>query len=129
MMEKKNPTIGPEAHPENLQAHQGNMASTRLSRSRKFLVTLLSTVLLSYVVVSLFSNFRSGGFLPDAQLSTPLQTLESNHSLVPLEAHIMSKCPDAKDCLQDLVVPAMEQVVDKVNFTLSFIGTYVYAAY
>ncbi|KAL8936122.1 MAG: hypothetical protein Q9211_004340 [Gyalolechia sp. 1 TL-2023] len=35
----------------------------------------------------------------------------------------MSKCPDAKDCLRELVVPAMEQVVDKVNFTLSFIGT------
>ncbi|KAL8752694.1 MAG: hypothetical protein Q9199_005566 [Rusavskia elegans] len=47
----------------------------------------------------------------------------SNHSLVPLEAHIMSKCPDARDCLRDLVVPAMEQVVNKVNFTLSFIGS------
>ena len=34
----------------------------------------------------------------------------------------MSKCPDARDCLRDLVVPAMEQVVDKVNFTLSYIG-------
>lgn len=48
----------------------------------------------------------------------------SSHSRVPLEAHIMSKCPDARDCLRDLVVPAMEQVVDKVNFTLSFIGLY-----
>ncbi|KAL8697783.1 MAG: hypothetical protein Q9224_002146 [Gallowayella concinna] len=35
----------------------------------------------------------------------------------------MSKCPDARDCLRDLVVPAMEQIVDKVNFTLSFIGS------
>lgn len=35
----------------------------------------------------------------------------------------MSKCPDARDCLRDLVVPAMEQVVDKVNFTLSFLGS------
>ncbi|KAI4173809.1 MAG: hypothetical protein LQ348_006479 [Seirophora lacunosa] len=35
----------------------------------------------------------------------------------------MSKCPDARDCLRDLVVPAMEDVVDKVNFTLSFIGS------
>ncbi|KAL1843304.1 hypothetical protein VTJ49DRAFT_2121 [Mycothermus thermophilus] len=42
--------------------------------------------------------------------------------LVPLEAHIMSKCPDAKDCLRDLVLPAMQKVHDKVNFTLSFIG-------
>ena len=44
-------------------------------------------------------------------------------SLVPLEAHIMSKCPDAKDCLVDLVVPAMEQIADKVDFRLSYIGS------
>ncbi|RMZ90300.1 hypothetical protein DV736_g2470, partial [Chaetothyriales sp. CBS 134916] len=42
---------------------------------------------------------------------------------VPLEAHIMSKCPDAKACLNDLVVPAMVEVSDKVDFTLSYIGT------
>ncbi|KAK0712218.1 hypothetical protein B0T21DRAFT_387211 [Apiosordaria backusii] len=42
--------------------------------------------------------------------------------LVPLEAHIMSKCPDAKDCLRDLVLPVMQKTLDKVNFTLSFIG-------
>ncbi|CAI6281529.1 unnamed protein product [Periconia digitata] len=41
---------------------------------------------------------------------------------VPLEVHIMSKCPDARDCLEKLVVPAMANVSSKVNFTLSFIG-------
>jgi hypothetical protein len=41
---------------------------------------------------------------------------------VPLEAHIMSKCPDAKDCLHDMILPAMQNVSDKVDFTLSFIG-------
>lgn len=41
---------------------------------------------------------------------------------VALEAHIMSKCPDARDCLQQLVVPVMARVSDKVNFTLSYIG-------
>jgi len=41
---------------------------------------------------------------------------------VALEAHIMSKCPDARDCLQQLVVPAMEQVSDKVDFRMSYIG-------
>ena len=35
----------------------------------------------------------------------------------------MSKCPDAKACLEELVVPAMEQVVDMVNFRLSYIGS------
>lgn len=41
---------------------------------------------------------------------------------VPLEAHIMSKCPDARDCMQQLVVPSMEQIHDKVDLRLSFIG-------
>lgn len=41
---------------------------------------------------------------------------------VQLEAHIMSKCPDARDCLQQLVVPVMAQVSDKVDFKLSYIG-------
>ncbi|KAH7395057.1 hypothetical protein DE146DRAFT_658978 [Phaeosphaeria sp. MPI-PUGE-AT-0046c] len=41
---------------------------------------------------------------------------------VPLEVHIMSKCPDARDCLKKLVVPAMSDVSDKVDFKLSFIG-------
>ncbi|KAI9679307.1 MAG: hypothetical protein M1817_005327 [Caeruleum heppii] len=45
-----------------------------------------------------------------------------SHRRVPLEAHIMSKCPDAKECLHDLVLPAMIQIADKVDFTLSYIG-------
>ena len=44
---------------------------------------------------------------------------------IPLEAHIMSKCPDAQECLQDLVLPAMEQISDKVDFQLSFIARQV----
>ncbi|KAK8080615.1 hypothetical protein PG997_008433 [Apiospora hydei] len=43
-------------------------------------------------------------------------------ALVPLEAHIMSKCPDAKDCLKEMILPAMMRVYEKVNFTLSYIG-------
>jgi len=35
----------------------------------------------------------------------------------------MSKCPDARDCLQMLVLPTMANVSSKVNFTLSYIGT------
>ncbi|KAA8570824.1 hypothetical protein MFRU_011g01180 [Monilinia fructicola] len=46
----------------------------------------------------------------------------SDHKTIPLEAHIMSKCPDAQDCLKMMVLPAMQRVYDKVNFTLSFIG-------
>ena len=57
------------------------------------------------------------GPTPHSGFSSTKQT-----SHVPLEAHIMSKCPDARDCLRDLVVPAMERVVDKVEFSLSYIG-------
>ena len=42
---------------------------------------------------------------------------------VALEAHIMSKCPDAKDCLHDMILPAMQNVSTKVDFKLSYIGT------
>ncbi|KAH7353613.1 hypothetical protein B0T11DRAFT_331535 [Plectosphaerella cucumerina] len=45
------------------------------------------------------------------------------NKLVPLEAHIMSKCPDARDCLRDMILPVMMRVQDKVNWTLSFVGT------
>ncbi|KAL2266894.1 hypothetical protein VTJ83DRAFT_4171 [Remersonia thermophila] len=58
---------------------------------------------------------------PAAESSQPHPPQAKGH-LVPLEAHIMSKCPDAKDCLRDLVLPAMQKVHEKVNFTLSFIG-------
>jgi hypothetical protein len=44
---------------------------------------------------------------------------------VPVDVHIMSKCPDARDCLQKLVLPAMANVSDKVDFRLSMIGRYV----
>ncbi|KAL8817757.1 MAG: hypothetical protein Q9223_003466 [Gallowayella weberi] len=108
-----------------LAEHQtANMHTQRLPPSGKFLMALLSAALIFHIVLSLLPK-NAPAQLPstthnlqhDAVLQTP------NHFLVPLEAHIMSKCPDARDCLRDLVVPAMEQVVDKVNFTLSFIGS------
>ncbi|KAK3202825.1 hypothetical protein GRF29_154g896439 [Pseudopithomyces chartarum] len=33
-----------------------------------------------------------------------------------------SKCPDARDCIEQLIVPAMANVSDKVDFRLSYIG-------
>jgi len=34
----------------------------------------------------------------------------------------MSKCPDARDCLQQLVLPVMEQTSNLIDFDLSFIA-------
>ncbi|KAK1142715.1 hypothetical protein N8T08_007346 [Aspergillus melleus] len=64
-----------------------------------------------------FSTTTEGAELPLMDLA------DEEPSKVPLEAHIMSKCPDAQYCLQELVVPAMEQISDKVDFNLSFIAT------
>ncbi|WPH04600.1 Hypothetical protein R9X50_00749200 [Acrodontium crateriforme] len=47
---------------------------------------------------------------------------EKPNTRVPLEAHIMSKCPDARDCLHDLILPTMITVSNKVDFRLSYIG-------
>lgn len=52
--------------------------------------------------------------------SSKLETSEAHK--IPLEAHIMSKCPDAQSCLQKLILPTMENVNDKVDFQLSFIA-------
>ncbi len=45
---------------------------------------------------------------------------------VPLEIHIMSKCPDARDCVDLLIAPTLEQAEDLVEFRMSFIGTFVF---
>ena len=97
----------------------------------------LKTLFLFLLGFSLWLLFRYGPYEPTAQTSPveadrKISWVETIHdekasahrsALVPLEAHIMSKCPDAKDCLRDLVVPAMEDIADMVDFNLSFIGT------
>ncbi|QKX64685.1 uncharacterized protein TRUGW13939_11861 [Talaromyces rugulosus] len=41
---------------------------------------------------------------------------------VPLEVHIESRCPDARDCLQKLVVPAYWQVHEEADLKISYVG-------
>lgn len=74
--------------------------------------------------VSPSGNEGSAGFHHDGDAPSAADTTSQGFSSkrVPLEAHIMSKCPDAQDCLQQLIVPAMERISDKVDFTLSFIA-------
>ncbi|KAI0200175.1 hypothetical protein F4808DRAFT_461044 [Astrocystis sublimbata] len=69
--------------------------------------------------------------IPEAAIPEPVAEYEGQNAtpsvsargLVPLEAHIISKCPDTRDCLKELVLPAMIRASDKVNFTLTYIGT------
>jgi hypothetical protein len=63
-----------------------------------------------------YDNYLQLGRFGSGAQKTPKPTK------IPLEAHIMSKCPDAQDCLQKLVLPAMEKISDKVDFKLSFIA-------
>jgi len=65
----------------------------------------------------------ANSLLPITQPAVPTSpNSEDTKKRVPLEIHIMSKCPDARDCMQQLVVPAMVNISSKVDFKLSFIG-------
>lgn len=69
------------------------------------------SLLLSFMLIA-----SAGILLQDAIEDNPAP------ARVPLEAHIMSKCPDARDCLHDLILPSMMNISDKVDFKLSYIG-------
>ncbi|KAI0465775.1 hypothetical protein F4859DRAFT_519698 [Xylaria cf. heliscus] len=104
-------------------------------RHRPVLLLLLSAITIyGLYALGLFSSFTT------AELPSSFKSAQSSHSpakhdtkhavpalsageLVPLEAHIISKCPDTRDCLKELLLPAMIRVHEKVNFTLTYIGT------
>ena len=94
--------------------------SARPARSRRVLAGLLLLGVALYLAVRWVDlgsfSCHLGGRHPE------LDGGRGGSKRVPLEAHVMSKCPDARDCLQRLVVPVMERVGDKVDFELSFIA-------
>ncbi|KAE8447682.1 hypothetical protein EG329_010488 [Mollisiaceae sp. DMI_Dod_QoI] len=120
------PTVASDLkHPIMNNEKDETMLIRSPGRRNRPLAIAFGAVALCYLLWT--TVFRSYTFhLPchhqDAKLNTPAEVLDDKH-LVPLEAHIMSKCPDAKDCLKMMVLPTMQRVLDKVNFTLSFIGT------
>ena len=100
------------------------VAPARSRRIRPLVLGFITVALLyltwspiASVVSVLPLSSRLGGMPYTSTLLTGAKTP------VPLEAHIMSKCPDAQECLRMLVLPTMVRVYEKVNFTLSFIGT------
>ena len=124
-------------HDENSTATTSPiMLSRSRSRSRPHLTVIVFTFVLFWLSLSylpLLPSWRSNRSSQDGEIqwvhSVSDQGSHGDGSrLVPLEAHIMSKCPDARDCLRDLVVPAMEKIVDMVDFNVSFIGKSVTAA-
>ncbi|KAI8679832.1 hypothetical protein NCS57_00262100 [Fusarium keratoplasticum] len=89
-------------------------------------------VIVFFVIASLYTFWLWHPFSPIGlnlpnDVSQPVDasvadTIHTTDRLVPLEAHIISKCPDTKDALRLLILPVMQRVHDKVNFTLSYIG-------
>ena len=111
---------------EVLDTREERTRHSRMRRSR-LLGHFVPAVLLTCAVLLLFRKVFvcHGRYAAGKGLQQPLGTDEYGHKRVPLEAHIMSKCPDARDCLVDLIVPTMEKVSDKVDFKLSYIGRQV----
>lgn len=106
---------------------------TRRPLRRRILPRFISAALffLALLFLSRSTSIVRKTSLDGSELLQDTLTGEQDVTTMPkvaLEAHIMSKCPDARDCLQNLVVPTMAQVSEKVNFTLSYIGQYAFLA-
>ncbi|KAI9053045.1 hypothetical protein LZ554_003315 [Drepanopeziza brunnea f. sp. 'monogermtubi'] len=123
------PTMYPpdKKHPEMLN-EKNRMFRYRTNRRNRPFAIAFGVVALCYLLWTTVSRPSLFHFCRTAEQSdvasgVSKDNLQDQKALVPLEAHIMSKCPDARDCLRDMVLPTMQKVIDKVNFTLSFIGT------
>jgi hypothetical protein len=108
-------------------ATQGNANQRALLLPVVFAVFLLFGMLpfLDYGMdcsIYTYTTEKVASFMQPAPVAKPQVANMVATTKVPLEVHIMSKCPDARDCLEDLVVPAMANVSDKVDFKMSFIG-------
>jgi hypothetical protein len=121
----------PSAPPQSLEVRKQRNMTREWTPRRIFIIFLLTLTL--WLLTRHLNNTYNISLNREALFSvqnTPLgQALvvaEKNVTRVPLEAHIMSKCPDAQACLQMLVLPTMEIIHDKVDFRLSFIGRRVY---
>ena len=102
---------------------QSNLADRAKRRRRHVLLLLVSTVCTIIFVWHLNSKGSANVLTPNRSPTMSfVPSATDSRKRVPLEAHIMSKCPDSRDCLHDLLLPVMQRVADKVDFKLSYIG-------
>ena len=113
----------------SLPVYQGKYGSSKkpdMYRRPRRTFTLAVVICLIFLIITYAPTFLLSNrhVKLDHQAAKPHTSISPSNTTNPvsLEAHIMSKCPDARDCLRDLVVPAMEKVVDKVDFRISYIG-------
>lgn len=132
-MSSKQPATAPRADdkalPYHLQRHiesaKPNQTTASTSTREYVCKRLVPAILTVLALLTLFrSTFVSNHhYTPDCgQTLLPPTKEEIERPRVELESHGMSRCPDFKDCLRELILPTMERVNDRVNFTLSFIG-------
>ncbi|KAM0325897.1 hypothetical protein ACHAQA_007200 [Verticillium albo-atrum] len=111
-------------------------SSSRTTRRARPLIVIILLGFLGYNLwqyLGIAARIREDGLAAAAANAPSKNVIDVNaaaglaaskvNRLVPLEAHIMSKCPDARDCLRDMILPAMMRAHDKVDWTLSFVGT------
>ncbi|KAJ6784003.1 hypothetical protein PWT90_07780 [Aphanocladium album] len=100
-------------------------APVRRRRTRLWL-PILALVLIGYSLLSTYNVDVRGRLdkLSKEAKSSAAKAVSTKRK-VPLEAHIISKCPDTRDALRQLLLPAMQQVYDKVDFKLSYIGSLI----
>ncbi|KAG6007523.1 hypothetical protein E4U21_005824 [Claviceps maximensis] len=127
MDQKRNPIqdLLPTATDININTNSRKPVSmSPFSRVRPYLIPVLAIFLLLqglYTISYRYSSIRpSGSAIASASVSV---SVSETQYLVPLEAHIISKCPDTQDALRELILPVMQRVYDKVDFKLNYIGT------
>ncbi|KAK5044413.1 hypothetical protein LTR84_011285 [Exophiala bonariae] len=121
------PMVDDKALPYHSQIHietarpNETTFSTREYMYKRFLPAILTIFALLTIFRSTFvSNHH---YTPGCGQTLHSEIIkEMERPKVELESHGMSRCPDFKDCLRELILPTMEKVNDRVNFTLSYIG-------
>ncbi|KAF4126800.1 Gamma interferon inducible lysosomal thiol reductase (GILT) [Geosmithia morbida] len=135
-MEKNSAPLDQHRHQhQHQQRHPGTMTQRRraLRRGHSLVaVALLVVMTLLYLttfhrsvsihVTTTTSDLSSSDHLHHHQQQQNLDVVSPAEHRVPLEAHIISKCPDTRDALRELILPVMQRVSDEVDFTLSYIG-------
>ncbi|GAM90157.1 hypothetical protein ANO11243_081970 [Dothideomycetidae sp. 11243] len=98
------------------EAWKRTPSGRRVTRFQTFVICITSAICMMVIGSVFFVIIYTMIYGDEADVYKPPRK-------VPLEAHVMSKCPDARDCLNDLILPAMMETSRMVDFKLSYIGT------
>ena len=105
-MDHRTPTTpaGLNGH-ANINKEQREITQIRPIRRTKPWAIGFGLMALSYMIWAMLPS--SGWMVLKDIPREPTINLKADKKLVPLEAHIMSKCPDTVVCLRELVLPTV----------------------